>query len=252
MENNKTLIADSIQLQIIYDNNLADDKLKEAWGFSCLVNSSKTKVLFDTGGDSGIFVDNLKVMNIDSDSIDAVIISHDHWDHNAGLDEFLKMKNLIDLYLLNSFSDETKEIAKLSGTNMIFADKSTEISPGIITTGSMSTDRPQLFEHSLIIHTDRGLIIITGCAHPGIVNIIEQSKSLIDADILFVLGGFHLVDNSAYEVNSIINRCLEMGIKYMAPCHCTGEQARSWFKNSLGDKFIDTGAGTIIKLENLD
>ena len=245
------LNAGNIQIRIIYDNKLACDKFKAAWGFACLIKLPDHTILFDTGGDAEIFISNLKAMNIDISTIDSVMISHDHWDHNAGMEALFNLNSKLQLYIIKSFSDKTKAIAESAGVKTLFATEPTAITPGALTTGEMATNRPDLFEHSLILRTDKGSIIITGCAHSGIVEVIERCKALIADDILFVIGGFHLVESSEAEISEIIDRCKQYDIRFMAPCHCTGDNAIEMFRKSLGKRFISIGAGTVINISDL-
>jgi len=86
-------------------------------------------------------------------------------------------------------------------------------------------------EQSLIIKTQNGTCVITGCAHPGIVKIIKKSNELINDKILFVMGGFHLLETSKKELNDIISKFKQLNIKCVGPCHCSGDLTRRLFEN---------------------
>lgn len=98
------------------------------------------------------------------------------------------------------------------------------------------------------MNTENGLIIITGCAHPGIVNIVKKSKEIANKNIYLVLGGFHLGEASDSEINSIIKNFRELEVKKVAPCHCTGDKAIQLFEQEYKDDFIKNGVGKIIKI----
>ncbi len=106
-------------------------------------------------------------------------------------------------------------------------------------------------EQSLIIQTEKGLIIITGCAHPGIVKIVKRAKDLLKKDILLVVGGFHLIGKSEKEIGEIVLEFKKLGVKYVAPCHCSGDIARRLFKEVYKENFINAGVGKIISIEDL-
>ena len=102
-----------------------------------------------------------------------------------------------------------------------------------------------------MVRTDKGLVIVTGCAHPGIVNIVKKAKGLVKGDILLVMGGFHLEWASKGKIKTIISSFEELGVRYVGPCHCTGEKSRLLFKEHFGDNYLEVGAGKTIKATDL-
>jgi 7,8-dihydropterin-6-yl-methyl-4-(beta-D-ribofuranosyl)aminobenzene 5'-phosphate synthase len=106
-------------------------------------------------------------------------------------------------------------------------------------------------EQSLIIHTDKGIILITGCAHPGIVNIIKTAKTLIGDNILFVMGGLHLSGSSKFKTEEIIDKTKILGVRYIGPCHCSGDLVRQLLKTEHSNRYVDVGVGRIIKIKSL-
>lgn len=119
------------------------------------------------------------------------------------------------------------------------------ISDNIYTTGMMGDD---VQEQSLIIDTDAGLIVITGCSHGGIVNIAKRAQAMLDKKIALLLGGFHLMHEDETQINSVINELKTMDIDYLCPTHCTGDMAIDRFCNTFTDTFIAGGVGKIIRL----
>jgi len=112
------------------------------------------------------------------------------------------------------------------------------IAEHIRTTGELGT---AIVEQALIIETDKGLIVVTGCAHPGIVEMVQKAKSY--GDVYLVMGGFHLADKSTREVEAVIAELKRSGVHQVAPSHCTGEKAIEQFKAAFGTGFIQAGAG---------
>jgi len=106
-------------------------------------------------------------------------------------------------------------------------------------------------EQSLVIRTDKGLIVITGCAHPGIVKVVKAVKDLLKDDILFVMGGFHLEWAGRGKIEKIISIFKQLGVRYAGPCHCSGERSRNLFEKRFGENYINIGAGKVITLANL-
>jgi 7,8-dihydropterin-6-yl-methyl-4-(beta-D-ribofuranosyl)aminobenzene 5'-phosphate synthase len=96
------------------------------------------------------------------------------------------------------------------------------------------------------------LIVITGCAHPGIIDIVKQAKTLLSKEIFLVLGGFHLRDKNDAEIADIIQALQSLGVKYVGASHCTGDNAIRAFHNAFQGRAIRLGAGQVIRLETLE
>jgi len=103
-------------------------------------------------------------------------------------------------------------------------------------------------EQSLVVKTVNGLTVITGCAHPGIIKILEVVKKNFDEYIYMVMGGFHLKNKEESDIVSIIKRFKEMKIKKVAPMHCTGDRAVKLFAKEYGDNFIEVRAAPVIEV----
>ena len=232
------------RLTILYDNNPYDYRSKSSWGFSCLIELGGKTILFDTGGDGEILLYNMRVLNKDPRAIDVVVLSHIHGDHTGGLWSILREKSTLKVYIPDSFPQEFGQRIKQFGAEVVRVDASLEIDRGIHSTGEMGHG---IKEQSLLIHTPKGTILITGCAHPGIVNILEKAKAIAGKDIYMVIGGWHLFSSGEREIKGIIEAFRRMGIQRVAPCHCTGDKALAMFKNEYGGNFIKVGAGSIIK-----
>ena len=232
------------RLTILYDNNPYDYRLKSSWGFACLIELGEKTVLFDTGGDGEILLYNMRVLNKSPKTIDMIVLSHIHGDHTGGLWSLLREKPTLKVYIPKSFPQEFEQRVKKYGAEVVRVDASLEIDRGIYSTGEMDHS---IREQSLIVSTPQGMVILTGCAHPGIVEVIKKAKTTTGRDVYLVLGGFHLSSRSAKEIRDLIHTFREMNIQKVAPCHCTGDRAMAMFKNEYGENFIKAGAGNIIK-----
>jgi 7,8-dihydropterin-6-yl-methyl-4-(beta-D-ribofuranosyl)aminobenzene 5'-phosphate synthase len=232
------------RLTILYDNNPYDYRLKSSWGFSCLIELEGKTVLFDTGGDGEILLYNMRILNKDPKTIDMIVLSHIHGDHTGGLWSLLQGKSTLKVYIPDSFPQEFEQRIKKYGAEVVRVDASLEIDQGIYSTGEMDHG---IKEQSLLINTSKGMILITGCAHPGIIEIIKKAKSMAREDIYMVVGGWHLSSAGEREIKGIIEAFLRMGIQKVAPCHCTGDRAMAMFKREYGGNFIKAGAGSVIK-----
>jgi 7,8-dihydropterin-6-yl-methyl-4-(beta-D-ribofuranosyl)aminobenzene 5'-phosphate synthase len=229
---------DAAIFTILYDNYRVQEETKTAWGFSCLIEYRGKKILFDTGGDEKILKHNIEKMNIDLTDLDAVVISHDHWDHVGAINYVLSQKSDLTVYLPTTFKEKAIEEFKNQGANVVIVDKPLKIEDKIRLTGTMMN-----IEQSMIIDTPKGLVILTGCSHQGIVDIIRKSQDLINKDIYLVFGGLHLLRHSEKDVDGIITDFKKYKVKKCGATYCTGDSQINQFKKAYGENYVKIGTG---------
>ena len=248
----KTLLKSSSSnpmITMICDNYTTRDDLVASWGFSCLIRHEGRNILFDTGGDGIVLSENMTKLGIEPAWIDLMMISHQHWDHTGGIYYILNAKRNLPVCVPRSFSARFKDDMRRYGAELIEVEKAEEILPGLYSTGDL---KGPVREQGAILRTSAGTVVITGCAHPGIVKILETAKKVLpDKEIALVMGGFHLFDHEDKEILKIIARFKRAGVSYTAASHCSGENARAIFANEYGDHFIALGAGSEITRNNL-
>lgn len=231
---------DGPRISVVYNNVAFSDEMELDWGFSCVVRSPDRTLLFDTGGDGRILLKNMTKLGIDPQDVDAVFLSHKHRDHTGGLMDFLSQNPKVAVYVPQSFSYTLREEVKNPYTKIIPVGESNRLYKNVYSTGEMGT---WLKEQSLVLDTSKGVVVITGCAHPGILNIVRKARQLVQKDVCLVMGGFHLLNKNASEIDQIIRTLKEMGVQKVAPSHCTGEDAILRFKRAWGENFIPGGCG---------
>ena len=245
----------NLTITVVYDNNPYKQELETEWGFAAAITGTEKTILFDTGG-GRLLLDNMEKLAIKPDSVDVVVLSHIHGDHTGGLSSFLEKNSNVTVYLPVSFPKKFKDNAGNSGAKIIEVYESEQICENVYSTGQLGK---LIKEQSLIIRTDKGLVVITGCAHPGIVNIVNTAKTLMRVpalrgpkdDILLVMGGFHLEWATKGKLEKIISAFKQLGVRYVGPCHCSGQKARSLFEKHFGSNYINIGAGKVITLADL-
>jgi 7,8-dihydropterin-6-yl-methyl-4-(beta-D-ribofuranosyl)aminobenzene 5'-phosphate synthase len=235
-------------ITVVYDNNPYREGLETAWGFSCLIRGTEKTILFDTGGDGSLLLRNMKSMGIDPGQIDLIVLSHIHGDHVGGLRSILEKNPDVIVYLPESFPEDFKEDVKGYGAKVIDVHGPLKICENVYSAGEMGT---WIKEQSLIVKTKKGIIVITGCAHPGILEIVKRAKDLIEDDVLLVMGGYHLGGKGKGEIEEIIKGFKKLGVRYVGPCHCTGDKARQLFEKEYQENCNDVGVGKVITMECL-
>ena len=211
-----------MKITIVYDNTTNKSNLIDDWGWSCLIETKEKNILFDTGGNGKILLENLINLNIDPSSIDDVVISHSDFDHIGGLSTFLNLNKKAIVHIPISFrgirySNEVK-----------YYDKPTQIYENIFLTGELGKR-----EQSLAIKAEKGLILIIGCGHPGVRNIIDSVSQF--GNVFAIIGGLHGFNE--FKVLENIDK--------ICPAHCT--KYREKIKILYPEKYIENGVGEIIE-----
>lgn len=246
IKNQKNKVEDE-NITILYDNYQMGKALETDWGFSCLIEAGKIRLLFDTGESGKILLRNISKLGITPENIDFVFLSHFHHDHTGGLSAFLKKNSKVTIYYPQSFPANLIEEMQNSGAELVPVSAFKELQTNIYSLGELYGLIP---EQSLAIRTSKGIVIITGCAHPGIINILEQAKNSFPNETIYLaLGGFHLYRKTEEEIKSTIDKMSNMGILNAAPSHCSGNTARKMFKEAYNSNYIEVGTGTIFKID---
>ena len=233
------------KLTVLYDNYPFNESLKNEWGFSCLVEGFGKVVLFDTGGNAEVLENNFSRMEINPDRIDCVVISHMHWDHIKGLEWLVTANNHLEIYLPASAEDEYVQRLEEAGVKVERLAQRKMICESVITTGTFEHKIP---EQALCLQTKEGVVVIAGCSHPGIVQMLQAITQVYQSKIELVMGGFHLKDHKTDQINEIVSEIKNLPINKIAPTHCTGDEAMAAFKNAWQDKFVQLGVGNTIQL----
>jgi 7,8-dihydropterin-6-yl-methyl-4-(beta-D-ribofuranosyl)aminobenzene 5'-phosphate synthase len=233
-----------LSITVVFDNNEHLDGLETSWGFGCVVRGAGRTILFDTGSDGAILMRNMDRLSVDPREIDVVVLSHVHWDHTGGLHAFIARNPDVTVYVPRSFPDGFAPELAARGAAVVEVEGPLEICDSVFSTGEMGTT---IIEQSLVMRTDRGLVLVTGCAHPGIVDIIERTASRFEHDaVLLAMGGFHLRSETRPE--HIVERFRQLGVRHVGPSHCSGVETRDAFARRYGDDYIEVGAGACVHI----
>ena len=230
----------AIRFTILYDNYVYFQGTRADWGFSCLIEGTEQTILFDTGLYPNILLQNIEQLNVDIGEIDVIVISHNHGDHTGGLFTILDQNPNVVVYLPQSFPNDFVQNVQNRGAQVVLVDDSVSICNSVYSTGEMGS---RIREQSLVLDTSEGLIVITGCSHPGIVRIVQRAKEIIDEDISIVFGGFHLMEYSDGAIQGIVEDFRNLSVQRCGPTHCTGDHQIQLFREAYGDHFVQMGVG---------
>ncbi len=214
------------KLTVVVDNQ-AKRSLRAAWGLSILVEGEK-RIIFDTGPDSGVLEYNMKKMNLEGE-VDYLIISHNHWDHIGGL-------RYAEKFAKNICLPERIE------TRGLICKNPTKIGNMGETTGVMGL---AIKEQGLVVFGEEKNVLIVGCSHPGIENLVKRAHQ-IAGRIDVVIGGFHLLGETKRRLEKIAKVFKELDVEEIYGIHCTGNEAQRFFKERLGEKAKDGYAGLVL------
>ena len=212
-----------MKITILYDNTVFQNDLKSDWGFSCLIEAHNKTILFDTGSDGSLLLENMKKLKIQPSSIDDVFISHAHFDHIGGLSAFLNENNQVNVYVPVSLRSVR------NAKKVIHVDKPLELYENFFSTGKLEN-----IEQSMSVKTDKGLVLVVGCSHPKMKNILDTASQF--GKIHAIIGGLHGFDE--YE--------LFKDLDIICPTHCT--QHIEEIKTLYPKKYSEGGTGRIINL----
>ncbi len=222
------------------------NKYRAHHGLAILIETDGRTVLFDTGDRTSILLGNLERMSlgIDPEDIDIVVISHEHRDHFGALEELLTVNDNVTVYIPYSMSERFKDYYRVICSMVMEVSRPTRIAEGVYCTGDCLEE---INEQSLVISTEKGLVLVVGCAHPGFRPILERTREISEEPIHLVIGGYHLEDKDS-KILELARLMKEYEVETIAPCHCTPVRAARILKKMFEDNYLEVGVGSTIEL----
>ncbi len=250
-------------------DNIRNDGMQGEWGLCIYIEYMDKKILLDAGA-SGLFADHAGKMSIPLAEVDYGVLSHAHYDHANGMEQFFRANNRAKFYIRsacreNCYSQKTyykkyigmpKGILKKYKDRIVYASGDYAVAEGITLVPHKGEGleaigrREKMYlkvkggwkwdnfahEQSLVFDTPKGLVIFNSCCHGGAANVInEVAATFPDKKVLALIGGFHLYNKTEAEVRELAAKIKETGIQYIYTGHCTGEKAFDILKEELGE-----------------
>jgi len=236
-----------MKIKIIATGSSKWERFIRRWGVSFLIGED---VLFDTFGDPGVLLNNMRKFNIDVAKIKHIVLSHDDWDHIAGLWYLIPNRKDITVYICPEFKQEIKDRIASFEVKLIEVAGMTQIKDGIYSTGELygESEGRKICEQSVVIKADNSLMVICGCAHHGVANIVQHVKESFREDVYSLIGGFHMKGNTDETNLNIIEDLEGLGIRRIVPVHCTGKRAIEAMREAFDQGFVRVREGDSIEL----
>jgi 7,8-dihydropterin-6-yl-methyl-4-(beta-D-ribofuranosyl)aminobenzene 5'-phosphate synthase len=261
----------------LFEDGWGYEGLTAEHGFSALVTittgATSHRMLFDAGLSPDGLVTNMRVLGVDPGSIEAIVLSHGHFDHTAGLDGFIRAVGRASLPVIihpefwsrrrlvlpgrDPVEMPTTSRRALEGAGFtIVVDRTSGFEPGLppqqaLRAGGWEPDPLVLDDQALLVHVrDKGLVVLTGCGHAGVVNITRYARRLTGIDQVYaVLGGFHL-SGPLFEplIPRVCTELERLSPAVLVPAHCTGWAAQRALADHFPEAFIPSTVGTRFEL----
>jgi 7,8-dihydropterin-6-yl-methyl-4-(beta-D-ribofuranosyl)aminobenzene 5'-phosphate synthase len=266
----------------------AKPKLKAKHGIAFFIKAkicdNEVTIMMDTGPNPEALLHNVDAMGVNLEDVDVIALSHGHYDHTGGLIEALKrMKKRVPVIghptifepklsltphlRLIGAPFRVSDVEAVGGVPLLVADP-VKIADGIATTGEVPRitafesvrgfwtvhngrfiEDKMLDDQSLIIDVEgKGLVVVAGCAHAGIINTIKYAQKITgNSRVYAVLGGFHLWNAENKRIQATADELEKLDLEFVGPCHCTGKKAIKKIAETFGDRCHPPHAGDIIE-----
>ena len=274
-------MIEHLEITVLADDYTASANLLAEHGLSMLIEADDWRILFDTG-QGRVMCGNAHALGIHLSGLDAMLLSHGHYDHTGGLADLLRESSPSAIFvhpaaLRPKYTKADKPPHRFIGIpessrralsdahdHIVWSQSAIEVVPDIWCTGEIphlpgneAADTrffldadcrdldPLSDDQALFIQTRSGLVVVTGCAHAGIVNTLDCVSALTKRDEIYMLaGGLHLLRASDKQLEASADAIGRRNVEVLAPCHCTGMGGHAYLRARFGSVVLDVGVGT--------
>ena len=236
-----------VEIYVLNDNYEYDDFLSD-WGVSFLVKTPNNTFLFDAGPSAYTLLYNAEKLGLNLSNVEFIVISHSHGDHTGGLEGLGWVLKGRKVYIPSGAGYGLSSWIENLGFEVVKVHETTVIASGIAIIGELYGPP---WEQALAIYVEnKGLIILTGCSHPGVENIVEKATKELNIKPYLVIGGFHLAGASESRIRNTISKLLALGVKKICPIHCSGDKIREILANNYPEVYGDGHVGLVLKISS--
>jgi 7,8-dihydropterin-6-yl-methyl-4-(beta-D-ribofuranosyl)aminobenzene 5'-phosphate synthase len=275
-----------LRITVLADNSVGSRDLLAEHGLSMLIEADDRRILFDTG-QGKVLLHNLAALDVCLAPLDAIVLSHGHYDHTGGLAAALQKADPSFIYMhpaaltrkyakrehaphrFIGIPTPCREALDTVRARIVWTQSATEIVPGVWCTGEIPRVHaaaptggyffldekcrepdPLADDQALVVETTRGLAVVAGCAHAGVTNTLDQVSKLTGRDeILALAGGLHLGQASYEQLEEAGNAIGRRNVQVLAPCHCTGAGAQAYLRHRFHSLVQEAGAGSRLTVD---
>ena len=227
------------KLTVLVDNTPGPG-LEGAWGLSILVETERNVVLFDAGPDPGVLERNVMKLGVDLGRVDFAVLSHNHYDHTGGFSYIARARPGLKIYVPKGSG------ARFRGLETIEVADTSILAPGVAVVGELYG--PPVEEAFAVNVRGKGLVVLVGCSHPGVVNLVRRAKRDLGVKPYLVIGGFHMAGASEDECVETVEELLSLGMEKISPIHCSGDEIRNVMRRRYPENCLEARTGTVINL----
>ncbi len=278
-------MSSQIKLIILAENRVSHARLLAEQGLSVLIETAQGNLLFDTG-QTDAFLRNAKELGKDLSSLKGIVLSHGHYDHTGGLPYYIEAYGKTDIYCHPALSNKKYKVypggrldigvpweeskLKFLGANCIYKSHPYEILPGVWLSGEIPRNtsyetideryqqraaesyiHDELHDEQCIaLKTEKGLVVLTGCGHAGVINSVKHAMRITGTTELYaVMGGFHLLHTPEERIRMIVHNLERLNPRYIVPLHCTGFNAIHHMYNHFSDRVLLMNVGNVLEVD---
>lgn len=242
----------SVRVTTLVDNDVWKGGLTSSWGLSLYVELSREEerhiILMDTSGSFDALFNNASKLGVNLSDVETIFVSHWHGDHGGCLSHVLPLSGRsTPIYVPSENSSGIRRIMAAGGAAIVCSDPA-ELMEGVMSTGEIGG---WISEHSLMVNVkNKGLVFLTGCAHPGIVNTVKRAQQVSGiSKVCAVIGGFHI--SGTREGLDVARFLQEIDVRLVSPCHCTGVNAKMAIAKIMKKRYVENGSGQIFSIDQV-
>jgi len=236
------------KITVLLDNYAVSSKLKSAPGLSMYVEQDTTYFVFDLGGNERALQHNIEVMGVNVELVDFIVVSHAHADHVAGIPVMGWLAPYTTLYIPYGSSSSLGKVARSNGLKPVEVTRWLSPSKDVYITKPLHGPP---WEHFIVLDTHRGLIVLSGCMHPGLDAVLGEILKYFNYSkkVYGVVGGLHLANAPQTVIEDVVDKLVnKYDVEVIVPLHCSGSMFKRILSENYPERFVEAGAGSIIEI----